>query len=101
MKKIKQHYPRRGAMLKTAFQPLSDDEFRAFVATGVAIPGQQGASLFVTKWRDGPGLGADAFLETLRAQGSTLEVRRFESDINIRVIRHQTSVGKRSLPARG
>jgi hypothetical protein len=87
MKKIKQHYPRRGEMLKTAFEPLTDDEFRQFVASGVAIPGQQGSALFVTKWRDGPGLGADAFLDSLRAQGSKLEVRRYKADVNIRVIR--------------
>ncbi len=89
MKKIKQHYPRRKEMLKTAFEPLSDEEFRQFVASGVAIPGQQGTSLFVTKWRDGPGLGADAFLDSLRAQGSKLMVSRFQSDVNIRVIRNK------------
>jgi hypothetical protein len=91
MRKIKQHWPRRGAMLKTAFEPLSDEEFRQFVASGVAIPGQQGTSLFVTKWRDGPGLGADAFLESLRAQGSKMVVRKFGSDVNIRVVRSQPS----------
>jgi hypothetical protein len=74
-------------MFKAPFDPLSDDEFRQLVATGAAIPGQQGAALFVTKWRDGPGLGADAFLDALRAQGSTLVARRFKSDVNIRVVR--------------
>jgi hypothetical protein len=99
MKKIKQHYPRRGEMLSTAFEPLSDDEFREFVASGVAIPGQQGPSLFVTKWRDGPGLGADAFLQSLHAQGSTMVVRRFKSDVNIRVVRAKPSVAKRMVPS--
>jgi hypothetical protein len=78
-------------MLKTAFEPLSDEEFREFVASGVAIPGQQGASLFVTKWRDGPGLGADAFLESLHAQGAKLVVRKFGTDVNIRVVRSKPS----------
>jgi hypothetical protein len=87
MRKIKQHYPRRGAMLSTAFEPLTDDAFRAFVASGAAIPARQGTALIVTKWRDGPGLGADAFLESLHAEGSTLEVRDFHSDVNIRVVR--------------
>jgi hypothetical protein len=87
MKKLKQHYPRRGKMLKTPFQPLSDDAFRRFVASGAAIPARQGTALIVTKWRDGPGLGADAFLESLRAEGSTLEVRDYHSDVNIRVVR--------------
>jgi hypothetical protein len=97
MKKIKQHYPRRGEMLKTAFQPLSDKDFREFVASGVAIPAQQGATLFVTKWRDGPGLGADAFLESLRAQGSTLVFRKFKADVNIRVVRSQPRTRSDSL----
>jgi hypothetical protein len=87
MKKIRQHYPRRGEMLSTEFQPLSDDAFRQFVASGAAIPGRQGTALIVTKWRDGPGLGADAFLQSLHAEGSTLEVRDFRSDVNIRVVR--------------
>jgi hypothetical protein len=87
VKKIKQHYPRRGKMLNTAFEPLTDDAFRQFVASGDAVPARQGAALIVTKWRDGPGLGADAFLESLRAEGSTLEFRKFNSDVNIRVVR--------------
>jgi hypothetical protein len=86
MKKIKPHYPRRGRMLKTAFEPLSDDGFRQFVADGVAIPGQQGTSLFVAKWRDGPGVNADAFLLALKRQESTLVVRKFNGDVNIRVV---------------
>jgi hypothetical protein len=87
MKKIKQHYPRRREMLSTPFQPLTDDAFRQFVASGVAVPARQGTALIVSKWRDGPGLGADAFLESLHAEGSTLEVRDFHSDVNIRVVR--------------
>ena len=42
-------------MLNTPFEPLLDEEFRQLVAGGSAIPCQQGASLFVSKWRDGPG----------------------------------------------
>jgi hypothetical protein len=87
MKKIKSHYPRRRAMLDSPFLPLSDDAFRQFVASGAATPGRQGNALIVTKWRDGPGLGVDAFLESLHAEGSTLEVRDFRSDVNIRVVR--------------
>jgi len=74
-------------MLKTAFEPLSDEAFRDFVAAGDAIPVRQGTTLIVAKWRDGPGLGADEFLESLHAQGSKLEVRKFQSDVNIRVVR--------------
>ena len=98
MKKIKQSYPRNSAMLRTPFEPLSDDDFRGYVATGKAIPAQQGAALFVTKWRDGPGIGADVFLQSLKDQGSTLEIRRFRSDINIRVVRKSRAEpgGKRS-----
>ncbi len=95
MKKIKPSYPRRREMLKASFEPLSDDDFRQFVAAGVAVPGRQGGSLFVSKWRDGPGMDADAFLGILRAQGSTMVVRKFESDVNIRVQRRPDSVGKR------
>jgi hypothetical protein len=87
MKKIKQSYPRNGAMLKTRFEPLSDDEFRQYVATGKAIPGQQGAALFIAKWRDGPGIPAEVFLNRLKVQGSTLEIRRYKSDVHIRVVR--------------
>jgi hypothetical protein len=87
MKKIQQHYPRRRAMLDTAFEPLSDDAFREFVASGAAIPARQGTALIVAKWRDGPGLAANAFLESLHAEGSTLEVRNYRSDVNIRVVR--------------
>lgn len=87
MKTMKQSYPRRKGMLATPFEPLSDDGFRQLVARGLAIPSQQGSGLFVAKWRDGPGLGAEPFLVALRAQGSTLEVRRFHDDVNIRVVR--------------
>lgn len=98
MRKIKQHYPRRGKMLNTAFEPLTDDAFRQYVASGVAIPARQGTALIVTKWRDGPGLGVDAFLESLHAEGSTLEVRNFHSDVNIRVVRSlRPSAGAQSV----
>jgi hypothetical protein len=79
-------------MLATPFEPLSDDEFRQLVASGLALPGQQGTGLFVAKWRDGPGLNAEAFLVALHAQGSKLVVRRFKSDVNIRVVRSKRSV---------
>jgi hypothetical protein len=87
VKKFKQSYPKRREMLSTPFVPLSDDDFRQFVASGVAIPGQQGTSLTVAKWKDGPGMDANAFLLALRAQGSTLTVRRYKTDVNIRVVR--------------
>jgi hypothetical protein len=92
VKKIKQSYPRRREMLTTPFEPLSDDEFRQLVASGLAIPCQQGTALFVAKWREGPGLDAEAFLVALRAQGSKLAVRRFKADVNIRVVRSAQSV---------
>ncbi len=87
-------------MLATPFEPLSDDEFRQLIASGSAIPGGQGTDLFVAKWRDGPGVNADAFLMALRAQGSTLVARKFRSDVNIRVVRREASGswGKRRLP---
>jgi len=94
MKTIKQSYPRRREMLKTPFEPLSDDDFRKYVTSGIAIPAQQGGTLFVTKWRDGPGLDAETFLVGLRAQGSTLVARKFKSDVNIRVIRNKPPVGR-------
>jgi hypothetical protein len=87
MKKIRPSYPRRREMLATPFEPLSDDGFRTLVASGSAIACQQGTALFVSKWRDGPGMDADLFLAALRAQGSTLEARAYKSDVNIRVIR--------------
>lgn len=80
-------------MLKTPFEPLSDDEFRKLVASGLAIPGQSGG-LFVAKWRDGPGLDPEVFLATLRAQGSALAVRRFGGDVNVRVVRGQEPVAE-------
>lgn len=88
-------------MLATPFGPLSDDEFRQLVASGRAIPLRQGASLSVAKWRDGPGVDADAFLLALRAQGSSLVIRRFKEDVNIRVLRHPPSafpVGRAPVP---
>ncbi len=99
MKKIKQGYPRRREMLKTSFEPLSDDDFRKFVATGVASPRRLGAALFVTKWKDGPGLGADEFLDSLHAQGSAMVFRKFKSDVNIRVVRSKESVAQRTRPS--
>lgn len=87
MKTMKPSYPRRGQMLATPFEPLTDGDFLELVSSGRAIPGQQGASLFVAKWRDGPGVDATAFLKALHAQGSSLEVRRYRSDVNIRVVR--------------
>ena len=91
MKKIKQSYPRRKAMLATPFVPMAEDEFREAVASGLAIPCQLGSELFVAKWRDGPGMDAGVFLVALRAQGSELVVRRFKSDVNIRVVRGEQS----------
>jgi hypothetical protein len=87
MKKIKPHYPRRRELLDTPFAPLSDDAFRGLVASGAAIPARQGTTLLVAKWRDGPGLDADAFLTSLHAEGSTLEAREFGPDVNVRVVR--------------
>ncbi len=84
---MKQSYPRRKGMLATPFEPLPEGGFRQLVARGLAIPSQQGSGLFVAKWRGGPGLGAEPFLVALRAQGSTLEVRRFHDDVNILVVR--------------
>jgi hypothetical protein len=101
MKKIKQSYPRRAKLLKTPFVPLSDEEFRRCVANGTAVPSQQGSVLFVSKWRDGPGLDADTFLAALRAQGSELVARTFRTDVNIRVIRGQqkpAARGRRPMP---
>ncbi|MGA7922868.1 MAG: hypothetical protein WCA77_02695 [Thermoplasmata archaeon] len=86
MKQIKRSWPRRGEMLKMAFEPLPDEEFRQLVKSGAAIPGQQGTALFVAKWRDGPGMDAEAFLTALHAQGSSLAVRRYKGDFNIRVL---------------
>jgi len=94
MKTMKLSYPRRRAMFKIPFEPLSDDDFRKYVASGAAIPAQQGGTLFVTKWRDGPGMDAEKFLVGLRAQGSTLVARRYRSDVNIRVVRNKPPVGR-------
>ncbi|MGP8078782.1 MAG: hypothetical protein ACLQD8_00605 [Thermoplasmata archaeon] len=100
MKKFKQSYPRRREMLATPFEPLSDGEFRKLVSGGLAIPGQQGSSLFVAKWRDGPGVDAEEFLVALRAQGSRLEVRKFKTDVNIRVVRKAASPHGSGSPSR-
>jgi hypothetical protein len=100
MKTFKQSYPRRGQMLKTPFEPLTDDAFRHLVTTGAAVPGHQGSVLFVSKWRDGPGMDVESFLTALRAQGSSLEARTFQTDVNVRVIRKDPGVvwGQRALP---
>lgn len=74
-------------MLDAPFEPLSDEDFRRFVASGAASPTQKGGALIVTKWQDGPHMGADEFLQRLHAEGSSLEVRDFHADVNIRVIR--------------
>lgn len=89
MKTIKQSYPRRDEMLATPFEPLSDGDFRELASQGLAIPCQQGSSLFVSKWRDGAGIDPDVFLTAMRAQGSTLVVRKFKKDVNIRVVQPQ------------
>lgn len=99
MKTMKQSYPQRKRLLATPFVPLPDDEFHALVASGLAIPGQQGSALFVAKWRDGPGLDSKSFLAAVRAQGSTLVVRRYKDDVNIRVVRSiQPEAGARRSP---
>jgi hypothetical protein len=89
VRKIRQSFPKRRELLATRFEPLSDDSFRQLVSERLAIPGQIGSSLFVAKWRDGPGMEAEAFLAALRAQGASLEVRRFKADVNIRVVRSE------------
>ncbi|MCI4331328.1 MAG: hypothetical protein L3K19_05720 [Thermoplasmata archaeon] len=73
-------------MLRTEFVPLSEVDFRSMVADGSAVPVQRGNSLYVAKWTDGRGTDIDRFLTTLREKGSTLEVRRFEKDVNIRIV---------------
>jgi hypothetical protein len=87
VKKIKPSYPQRAEMLRTPFQPMSDDEFRRAVREGSAVPCREGEVLLVSKWRDGPGMGADAFLSALKAQGATLTARTYKTDVNIRVVR--------------
>jgi hypothetical protein len=100
LKKIKPSYPRRREMLSTPFVPLSDEEFRGFVAGGQAIPCQQGSALFVSKWRDGPGLDPTLFLKAMRAQGSTIEVRHYRQDVNIRVVPRKTEVPQKARTAK-
>jgi hypothetical protein len=92
MKTMKQSYPRRSEMLATPFLPLSDAEFRELVLSGQAIPGTAGG-LTVAKWSDRPGVGADEFLTALRGQGGRLEVRRFKSDTNVRIVPSHPSRG--------
>ncbi|MCI4324320.1 MAG: hypothetical protein L3K00_00300 [Thermoplasmata archaeon] len=99
MKKIKQSYPQRRAMLSTPFVPLADAEFQSLVSSGEAIPCQQGTALLVSKWRDGPGLDAATFLAALKSQGSTMEIRRYRHDVHIRVVRGKAPAGA-STPAR-
>ena len=86
MKKIRPSYPRRRTMLAIPFSPVSDEEFRKLVADRQAIPSQLGEALFVSKWRDGPGMDPDAFLAAVKATGSHLVARRYKSDVNIRVV---------------
>jgi hypothetical protein len=87
VKKIRQSYPQRAELLRTPFEPMSDDEFRQAVQNGSAIPCREGDVLIVSKWRDGPGMAPDAFLAALRAQGSKLMARTYKADVNIRVVR--------------
>lgn len=94
MKQIRQRYPRRNAMLATPFQPLSDEDFQKLVTSGEAVPGRQGDGFFVAKWKDGPGIPPGEFLAALRAQGSTLVVRRYKGDVNIRVVRGERTGGR-------
>jgi hypothetical protein len=74
-------------MLAVPFTALSDADFRQLVVDGVAIPSRQGNGLFVSKWRSGPGMETDEFLTAVHDQGSHLEARRFEADVNVRVVR--------------
>jgi hypothetical protein len=92
MKTFKQSYPQRREMLATPFVPLSDAEFRQLVLSGQAIPGNNG-SLTVSKWSDHPGLDPEVFLTALRAEGSTLEVRTYGTDTNVRIVRNKPSRG--------
>lgn len=87
-------------MLQTPFEPLSDGEFRKLVSAGTAIPSRQGSVLFVSKWRDGPGMDVDTFLASLHAENSELEVRTFKTDVNIRVVHPHSKAtwGGRALP---
>jgi hypothetical protein len=95
MRKIRPSFPRRRELLATPFQPLSEADFLRLVSDGLAIPGQQGGSLIVAKWRDRPGMDPQAFLTALKARGLSLEVRRAREDVNVRVVR-----GKRAGDAR-
>jgi hypothetical protein len=95
MKKINSTYPRRGAMLSAPFLSLSDDEFLELVSHRLAIPAQQGNSLIVSKWRDGPGMDPGEFLRAMKDQGRSLEVRRFNGDVNVRLVRQKPRRGVR------
>jgi hypothetical protein len=102
MRKIRPSFPRRRELLATAFEPLSDADFLRLVSDGSAIPGRQGSSLIVAKWRDGPGMDPQAFLSALKQQGLSLEVRRFKSDVNVRVARGKRAAsGRPPAAARG
>jgi hypothetical protein len=95
MKQLRQGWPRRRKMLDTPFVSLSDADFRGLVADRSAIPVQRGNSLFVAKWIEGPGMAADDFLTAVKAKGSTLEIRRFGKDVNIRVVpEHANAAGR-------
>jgi hypothetical protein len=98
VKKIKQSYPQRSEMLATPFVPLADGDFEKLVASGDAIPCQDGAALFISKWRDGAGMDPAKFLAALKAQGSTLEVRRYRQDVHVRVVRAKTPAASSAPP---
>jgi len=101
MKKIKPSYPRRKSLLAAPFVPLDDSGFRELVAAGSAIPCQQGDTLFVAKWRDGPGIDPGAFLAALHDRGLRLESRTYDGDVNIRVVPGTIPQEKPAPPAHG
>jgi hypothetical protein len=85
-------------MLATPFEPLSEDGFLELVSDGLALPGQQGTALIVTKWRGGPGMDPKVFLAALKDQGLGLAVRRFRGDVNVRVVRGKQAADARPPP---
>ena len=99
MKQLRQRWPRRDAMMKAPFVPLSDVDFRRFVADHSAIPIQRGNSLFVAKWIDGPGMDPEQFLAAVRSRGSTLEVRDYHGDVNIRVVEGDAPESRSRAPS--
>jgi hypothetical protein len=104
MRKIRQSFPKRGEMLATPFLPLADEDFLQLVSDGLAIPGQRGSSFTVGKWRGGTGMDPKAFLVALKGEGLSLEVRRYKTDVNVRVARNKragwalTAVPRRGTP---